>query len=174
MQTRLHIRSALTLMVSFALGISLLGLSSMAALAEDASDRLAIESTAQRWTKAFNDRDAAALAALVTEDVIVLDGGKSPIAGPARAADAWLRAAALSQGGIESTDKEIVISGDVAWRVGVVAYSHSGGASIQGQSLEIWKRTRNGWKLHRQMSSQLMERTLRPAPSEPVLGRPTN
>jgi ketosteroid isomerase-like protein len=152
----------------------MLGLSSMAALADAASDRLAIESSAQQWTRAFNARDASALAALVTDDVIVLDGGVSPIAGPSRVSDAWLRAEALSQGGIKSTQKEIVISGDVAWRVGIVAYSHSGGALVQGQSLEIWKRTRDGWKLHRQMSSHLMDRTLRPAPSEPVLDRPTN
>jgi ketosteroid isomerase-like protein len=146
----------------------------MVALADDAADRRAIESAAQQWTKAFNARDATALVALVTEDVIVLDGGMSHIAGPARARDAWLRAAALSQGDIKFAEKEIVISGDVAWRVGAVAYKHSGGEWIKGQSLEIWKRTHDGWKLHRQMSSHIMDRTLRPAPSEPVLDRPTN
>jgi ketosteroid isomerase-like protein len=146
----------------------------MVAVADSAADRHAIESAAQQWTKSFNARDATALSAIVTDDVLVLGGGMPEVAGPARARDAWLRAAALTQGDIKSTEKEIVISGDVAWRVGVVAYKHSGGEWIKGQSLEIWKRTRDGWKLHRQMTSHIMDRTLRPAPSEPVLDRPTN
>lgn len=169
MQTRIHIRPALTLMVSV-----LLGMSSVVAIADDSADRRAIESAAQQWTKAFTERDATALAALVTEDVLVLDGSTSPIDGRARACDAWLRAAAMSQGGIKSGEREIVISGDAAWRVGTVAYKSSGGEWLKGQSLEIWKRTHDGWKLHRQMSSHIMDRTLRPAPSEPVLDRPTN
>jgi ketosteroid isomerase-like protein len=169
MQIRFHIPVVLALMASFPLGLS-----PTVSLADDASDRRAIESAAQQWTKAFNERDATALTAIVTEDVQLLDGGVSPIVGPAHARDAWLRAAAMSQGDIRSREQEIVISGDVAWRVGSIAYKSPGGGSLQGQSLEIWKRSGDGWKLHRQMSSHIMNQKVRAAPSEPVLDRPTN
>jgi ketosteroid isomerase-like protein len=152
-----------TLSLFLALGASL-------ALADDAADRQAIESAAQQWTQAFNSPDAAALAALSTSDVLVLDDGN----GPSQATQAWLRASALTQGGIKTSSKEIVVSGNTAWRVATVTYKRSGSEWHQGQSLEIWKRTPSGWKLHRQMSSNILEQTLRPSPSEPVLDKPTN
>jgi len=167
MQTCIRIRLALALSIA-------LGRSSMSAAADDSADRQAIESAAQQWVKAFNARDTASLAALATEDIVVLDGGVSPHEGAALASHVWVRTSALTRGGIKSSSKEIVVSGDAAWRVGALAYQRSGGEWHKGQSLEIWKRTRDGWKLHRQMSSHLMEQTLRPAPSEPVLDAPTH
>ncbi|HEY0681332.1 MAG TPA: nuclear transport factor 2 family protein [Steroidobacter sp.] len=160
---RTHARSVVTLSLFLALAAS-------PVLADDAADRQAIESAAQQWTHAFNSRDAAALAAVSTDDVLVLDTGS----GPSQATQAWLRASALTQGGIKTASKEIVVSGDTAWRVATVAYKRSGAELHKGQSLEIWKRTPAGWRLHRQMSSNILEQTLRPSPSEPVLDKPTN
>ena len=151
-----------------------LGVSPVVVVADDAADRRAIESAAQAWARAFNARDAAALAGLATDDILVLDGSERQIDKPSLASQSWLRAAALTQGEIKAGEREIVIAGDTAWRVGVVAYKRSDGAWHKGQTLEIWKRTRAGWKLHRQMSSHLMEHTLRPPPAEPVLGAPTH
>jgi hypothetical protein len=53
-------------------------------------------------------------------------------------------------------------------------YRRSGDESRASESLEIWKRTGDGWKLHRQMSSLITDLLPRPAPSEPVLDRPSN
>ena len=164
-RTRILSRSVLVL---------LLGVSLTSVAADQATDRQAIESAAQQWTRAFNARDTAALAALTTEDVLVLDGGKNPIDNPALASHVWVVASSLTQGEIKTSGRELVITGDTAWRVGTVAYKRSDGAWHKGQTLEIWRRTRAGWKLHRQMSSHLMEHTLRPPPSEPLLGTPTN
>lgn len=157
--------------VTLALFLSF-GAAPMSVLADEAADRQAIEAAAQQWTQAFNSRDAAALASLSTTDVLVLEGGAEHIAGPSQATRAWLRASALTQGGIKSGGKEIIVSGGTAWRVATVTYKRSGGESHKGQSLEIWKRTPAGWKLHRQMSSNILEQTLRPALSEPMLDRP--
>ena len=132
------------------------------ALANESADRAAIEATAQAWTKAFNARDERALSALATEDLIVLDANTPPVTG-ARAREAWKRAVTSP---VTSTSKEIVIDGDIAWRVAVLG---------KGQALEIWKRVGGEWKLHRQMSSNLLTQSnLLSPPSEPVLDRPTN
>ena len=171
MQTRTRIHARLCYVLSWWCFAVLL---SMDVLADDAADRRAIELAAQQWTKAFNARDAAMLTALTTEDVVVLDGSFHRNEGRVNARDAWLRVAALTRASVKSVAKEVVISGDVAWRVGAVMYQHSGSEWHAGQSLEIWQRTRDGWKLHRQMSSLLIDLLPRPVPSEPVLDKPTN
>lgn len=150
----------------------LLWLGCTLALADEASDRQAIESRAQQWVQAFRAQSASELASLATADVIVLDGISRPLQGTTAASQAWLRAAAITGHGFASTTKEIVVANDVAWRVGLLSYSSAGGQKHPGQMLEIWKRTNDGWKLHRQMSSNVMEATLRPVPSEPMLDRP--
>src|SRR5690606_33143954 len=66
------------------------------AVADDAADRQAIESAAQRWIKALNAQDAASLGALTTEDVMVLSGSSHRIAGSKNARDVWLRVAAVA------------------------------------------------------------------------------
>jgi ketosteroid isomerase-like protein len=132
------------------------------ALANEATDRAAIEAAAQAWTKAFNARDERALLALATDDLMVLDASTPPVIG-ARAHEAWKMAVL---GPVKSTSKEIVIDGNVAWRVAVFDKS---------QALEIWKRVGGEWKLHRQMSSNLLTRSnLLPPPLEPMRDQPMN
>lgn len=135
------------------------------AFADESSDRAAIEVAAQAWAKAFNARDTDALLALGTDDLVVLDSNNPPMTG-ARAREAWKRALGRAQEPLTSTSKEIVIAGDVAWRIATVR---------QGQVLEIWKRVGGQWKIHRQMSSHILTQPqFLPSPSEPVLDRPAN
>lgn len=135
------------------------------ALAGEASDRAAIEAAAQAWVKAFNARDAKALLAVATEDLILLDANGPPVSGE-RAREAWKKAMGASQAQLTSVTKEIVITGDSAWRIA---------AMKQGQAFEIWQRVGGEWKIRRQMSANLLTQSnvLQP-PSEPVLDRPTN
>jgi ketosteroid isomerase-like protein len=135
------------------------------ALATESADRAAIEAAAQAWAKAFNARDPNALLALATEDLIVLDTNNPPMSG-ARAREAWKKAVGSAQRPLTSTSKEIVIDDDVAWRIAALG---------QGQALEIWKRVGGQWKIHRQMSSNVLTQPkLLSPPSEPVLDRPAN
>lgn len=143
-------------------------------MADDTVDRRAIESSAQQWVTAFRAQNATALASLSTADVLVLNGNGRPLQGAMAASQAWIRAAAMTADTLVSATKEIVISGDAAWRVALLSYQQPGGEKHQGQALEIWKRTNDGWKLNRQMSSNIIEASLRPVPSEPVLDRPTH
>jgi ketosteroid isomerase-like protein len=135
------------------------------ALATESSERAAVEAAAQAWAKAFNARDANALIALATEDLVVLDANGPPMSG-GRAREAWKKALGAGRGQVTSVSKEVVIAGDVAWRIAALG---------QGQALEIWKRVGGEWKIHRQMSSNLLTQSnLLPTPTEPVLDRPAN
>lgn len=139
------------------------------ALATEAADRAAIEAASQSWAKAFNARDSKALLALATDELVLLDANGPPLSG-ARARDAWVKALGTAQGNVTSVSKEIVIAGDVAWRIAALS-----GADRQGQALEIWKRVGGAWKIHRQMSSNVLTHSnLLPPPTEPVLDRPAN
>jgi ketosteroid isomerase-like protein len=155
----------------------LLGASTMA-LADEASDRAALEAAAQTWIKEFNVRNADGMAALTTEDVVLLDPGVPPVSGRESVRETWRRAAAAARGQGATATKEIAISGDIAWRIGAFAQTlPSGEVWSRGQSLEIWKRVNGAWKIHRQMPSPVLARPLlapRPVPSEPVLDTPTD
>ena len=138
------------------------------AFADESADRAAIEKAAQAWARAYSARDAKAVLALATEDLVVLQPNSPPVTGP-RAHEMWKRALGASQGQVTSVSKEIVISGDIAWRLGAL-----GNEKIQAQVLEIWKRVGGEWKIHRQMTSSVIATPLLPTPTEPVLDRPAN
>jgi len=151
-------------------------LSTSQASADDAIDRAAIEAAAQNWTKAFNARDADALLALTTEDVVLMDPSLSAVNGKTAARRAVSQAFGRAMGRVTSATKEIVIAGDVAWRICALKHEPANIDLLsRGQSLEIWKRTDDGWKIHRQMSSSILNQPRLfpgPPPSEPIMNAP--
>jgi len=147
------------------------------AVADDASDRAALEAAAQAWIKAFNAHDVEALVARSTSDVVLMDGGgTSPVSGSAAARKTWERAGPVGDGQLTSVTKEAVIIGDIAWRISTVALKLPNSGEARNQSLEIWKRAHGEWKLHRQMSSNLLAPgdLSPPNPSQPIYDKPTN
>lgn len=146
--------------------------------ADEAADRSAIEAGAQAWTKAFNARDVDGLLALMTQDVVLLDPEVPPVSGAEAARALLQRAAGTAKGQLANVTKEIVTAGDVAWRIGALAHEQpSRETTLRAASLEIWKRTKGEWKIHRQMSSGILSRPRlirRPDPSEPVLDKPVD
>jgi ketosteroid isomerase-like protein len=144
--------------------------------ASEASDRVVLENVAQSWIKAFNSNDVDTLIALATPDVVLLDPDDSvPVSGTAAAREALGKAAAVA-GDVTSLTKEVVVQGDVAWRISVVEHKLPSGESFKrGSSLEIWKRAGSGWKLHRIAGSIIAQPDLRPRfPNQPVLDAPLN
>lgn len=144
---------------------------------KQAADRAAIEAAAQAWAKAFNARDANALLALATEDLVLLDPNLPPLSG-ADARESLRKSLGRAPGPITSASKEIVVAGDIAWRFAAISHGSSAGALPRhSQALEIWKRVGTQWKLHRQMSSNLLtppQWVPGPPPPDPVLDRPAN
>ncbi len=146
-------------------------------LAKDA-DQAAIEAAAQKWVAAFNRADVDAMAALTSEEVVLMDASMPGISGIEAARSAWRRS--IPDAGIQLTSvtKELELSADYAWRIVAFTQQRSDKAVVsRGQALEIWKRISGAWKLHRQMSSGILARQpilRRPLPSEPILDREKN
>ena len=84
----------------------------------------------------------------------------------------------MSRGKLVATSREITIANDVAWHVAAFTQTQKNGdVHARGQALEIWKREKGVWNLHRQMAAGLItpaELLTRPSLDEPVLDRPKN
>ena len=147
------------------------------AVAGESADRAAIEAAAQAWAAAFNARDADAMAAIATEDVVLLAPDVAPSSGREAARAAWRLAMPGAGGLLTIVNKETVVMGDFAWKVGAAALTLPDDPMIRrGQLLEIWKRIDGHWKIHRQMSSGILTPmpafAPRPVPSGPVTDSP--
>lgn len=138
-------------------------------------DRVALEAAIHRWTTAVNERDVGALNATMTGDVELLDT-MTTVTGR-EAAIRTLREVA-TRGRLVATTREITIANDVAWHVvGFTQTQKNGDVHARGQALEIWRRVKGAWQLHRQMAAGVITPTVlltRPSENEPVLDRPKN
>ena len=125
---------------------------------------------------AVNAQDVDTLTTTMTEDVELLDANAATVTGR----DAAIRALreVATRGQLVATSREITIANDVAWHVvGFAQTQKNGDVHARGQALEIWKRVKGEWKLHRQMAAGLItpaDSLTRPSPNEPVLDRPKN
>ena len=148
-------------------------LASTIALGAPDTDRVALEAAMNRWTMAVNARDEQALRATMTEDVELSDH-----TGTVNGRDAAIRALleVAKRGQLVATSREIMIADPFAWRTGwLVQNEKNGTLHARGQTLQIWKRVRGKWQLHRQMAPGLIapaDLLSRPTPDEPVLDKP--
>jgi len=135
-------------------------------------DRVAFEAAIHRWVTAVNAQDVDTLTRTMTEDVELLDEN---VAVTGRNAAIRALGEVLTRGQLVATSREITIANDVAWHVvGFAQIEKSGDVHARGQALEIWKRVKGEWKLHRQMAAGVISPAhslTRPSPSEPVLDR---
>ena len=139
------------------------------------SDRVALEAAIDRWMTAVNAQDVETLTMTMTEDVVLLDD-TATVTGR----DAAIRALreVVTRGQLVATSRELTIAHDVAWRVvGFSQTQKNGDVHARGQALEIWKRVKGEWRLHRQMAAGILtpaDSLTRPSTSEPVLDQPRN
>ena len=138
-------------------------------------ERVALEAAIHRWAGAVNAQDVGTLTTTMTEDVELLDENVT-VTGREAVIRALREVAA--RGKLVATSREITLANEVAWHV--VAFTQTqknGDVHARGQALEIWKREKGEWKLHRQMAAGLItpaELLTRPSLDEPVLDRPAN
>jgi len=141
------------------------------ALAAD-SERAALEVAIHRWTTAVNARDVATLTATMTEDVELSDN-MATVRGREAAIRALLE---MAKGGkLGAMSVEITVAGNIAWHeVGLTQSEKNGIVHGRGLALEIWKRVKGEWKLHRRMATGTPSpgvTVTRPSTKEPVLDR---
>ena len=134
---------------------------------------VALEAAIQRWVAAVNAQDVATLTATMTEDVELLDD-TATVSG--REAAVRSLSEVVTRGQLIETTREITIATDVAWHVaGLAQTQKNGDVQALGQALEIWKRVKGEWKLHRRMMAGGItpeDLLTRPSTKEPVLDRP--
>ena len=142
----------------FHFGVALLAAVLVAPLVERASaqtspaaaDEAAIAEFNRQYLKAINDGDIDSLAALTTEQHMMIASGGPPLVGKKALVDAMTRA-------FETTDidetwapEETVVSGDLAYQRGtfvVVAKPKNGGAEtrLAGNFLRIYRKIGGAW-----------------------------
>jgi ketosteroid isomerase-like protein len=102
----------------------------------------------QGWQDAFNNGDAKALAAVYTEDAILLPPG-APLARGKAAIEAQLAKDAGGGFKIEIVSLESPSQGDTAYNLGTFTVKDANGAVVDtGKFIEIWKRQYGEWKIY--------------------------
>jgi uncharacterized protein (TIGR02246 family) len=141
---------ALALTVSLMAAASSVGLSKEAGLD---SARAAIEQGNAKFSEAIARGDAQAVAALYTQDAIVLPERGDMVKGRQAIGEFWKTA---MDGGVKSltlTTLEVGANRDLAHEVGTVLLT----INVQGRPpatasakyVVVWKRETDGWKIHR-------------------------
>ena len=137
------------------------------------SERRALEAAFRRWLTAVNEQDVATQRVTMTDDVELFDAN-----GTVTGRDAAMRALreVATRGRLVATSHELVIAEDMAWHVvGLVQTQKNGDVQARGQALEIWKRVKGKWQLHRRMTAETIGPGVsltRPSTKEPVLEGP--
>ena len=108
------------------------------------ADLAAIRRAAPDWEVAYNDKDADRVAALYTEDALLLPPGAAAVNGRTAIREFFANDIATRWTMISVQPLTTEVAGDWAWRAGT--WSIEG---VNGRFLEIWRRTDDGWKIHR-------------------------
>ena len=114
-----------------------------------AQNKATIEKLNDVWTAAFNKGDAAAVAALYTEDAYVLPPGSAMVKGRA-AIEAFWRQAAQQMGDAKLTTVDVLPLGRSAAReVGTVALKTKSQPpqEVVGKYAVVWRKVGRDWKL---------------------------
>lgn len=113
--------------------------------------RTRIEQANERFEKAFARGDAAAMAALYTEDGQLLPAGSPVVEGGEAIARYWRGAldAKLTAADLETLEVYVGADGDTATEVGRYRLAAGDREADAGKYVVVWERTPDGWKLHR-------------------------
>jgi uncharacterized protein (TIGR02246 family) len=114
-----------------------------------AQNRATIEKLNDAWTAAFNKGDAAAVAALYTEDAYVLPPGSAMVKGRA-AIEAFWRQAAQQMTDAKLTTVDVLPLGRSAAReVGTVTLKTKSQPpqEVVGKYVVVWRKIGRDWKL---------------------------
>jgi uncharacterized protein (TIGR02246 family) len=115
-----------------------------------AADQDAVAAAAANWEKAYNDKNADGVAALYTEDAQLLPPGPAVVNGRGAIREFWADDIAASNMAFSIVADAGGISGDWAWRSGAWrGIAADGSTAATGKYLEVWRRTADGWQLHR-------------------------
>ena len=117
---------------------------------DDPKLRQAIEAANGQFIAATARGDAAALAALYTDEGQVLPPGGEPQTGREALKIFWQGALASGMKQAKLETVELTEAGDLAFEIGRFRlYGADGKVMESGKDLVVWKRERGVWKIHR-------------------------
>ena len=109
-----------------------------------------IQAADEQFAAAFAAGDAAAVAALYTDDGMLLPPNGDFVSGRAAIQGFWRAVMGMGVASAKLTVVEAESIGDTAWEVGRYnLYTAAGDAIDEGKYIVVWKRTEAGWRLHR-------------------------
>ena len=116
-----------------------------------AEDSQAVRAASKQWVDAFNRGDAAAVAALYTEEAKRLPPNSPMIVGRENI-QAFIQAANdAGAGDLQATIIELHVNGDMAYEVGkytlTIQPEEGDAISDNGKYVEIWTRVNGSWKM---------------------------
>jgi uncharacterized protein (TIGR02246 family) len=112
------------------------------------SVRDAIDAGNYFFRKAFEARDAAAIAELYTEDARVIAPGAEPAAGREAIAAFWAGAMQETKS-VRLETLSVESGGDLAFEDGVVHLTANDDSQSTARYVVVWKRVGRRWHLHR-------------------------
>ena len=144
------LRSASRARFAAALLSSLLAVSLAGQTNAQSADEAAIAEFNRQYLKAINDGDIESLAALTTEDHMMISSGGAPLAGKKALVDTMTRAFQTNKFNETWEPQETVVSGDLAYQRGtfvVEATPKAGGemSRTTGNFLRIYRKIDGKW-----------------------------
>lgn len=115
-----------------------------------ADARAEIEAITRRWEASL----VAGSPEMAVSDVFTPDAARMPSGAPVSRGRAAIAAAlegstALEEAGFEI--RHLEVEGDLAFAEGVYRVRAPDGTELSGKFLEVWRRTPEGWRIHRVM-----------------------
>ena len=141
------IRTNLTrLFLLLACALAFAGCGPKAPVADSGADVAAVESAAAGSERAYNDKNADAVAAIYAEDAQFLPQGAPAVNGRAAIREHYANEIATAWAKISVVSDAPVVAGDWAWRSGTWSVS---APPLSGKYVDVWHRTAEGWRLYR-------------------------
>jgi uncharacterized protein (TIGR02246 family) len=116
-----------------------------------------IQAANEGFVAAIASSDAEALAALYTQDGKLLPPNSDVVAGTAAIQGFWQNVMEAGVAQAQLTTEEAMGFDDTAFEVGRYALYDSAGNTIdEGKYIVIWRKTEEGWRLHRDIWNSSM------------------
>ena len=102
------------------------------------------------WTKAYNEGNAKALAALYSAEAVLSTGPSGSFTGPTAIESFWVRDFGNAKPSSALTLTDAYLSGQLAHLEGEYKVSDKG-TTTEGRYVQLWMREGNIWHIHREM-----------------------